>query len=123
QSVQAAMAFYQVPPQDTLIVLDDLALPVGAIRLRPGGSDGGHNGLRDIQRALGTPEYPRLRIGIDPPPANIAGRDYVLGHFSGAQREAVSAAIARAADAIIAWAEKGIATAMNIYNSKEVGAE
>ena len=65
RSVQAAMAFYQLSPMDLMVVLDDLALPCGKIRIRPGGSSGGHNGLKDIGRALGTDEYPRLRIGID----------------------------------------------------------
>jgi len=64
RSVQAAMAFYQLAPADVLVVLDDLALPAGKIRLRPGGSDGGHNGLKDIERALGTSQYPRLRVGV-----------------------------------------------------------
>src|SRR5436853_7902517 len=68
RSVQAAMAFYQLTPADVMIVLDDLALPAGRIRLRAGGSNGGHNGLRDIERALGTSQYPRMRIGIDPAP-------------------------------------------------------
>ena len=75
RSVQAAMAFYQLTPPEIMVVLDDLALPCGKLRIRPGGSDGGHNGLRDIQRALGTSQYPRLRIGIDPPPPRVPGRD------------------------------------------------
>ena len=54
-----------------MVVLDDLALPCGKIRIRAGGSDGGHNGLKDIERALGTEQYPRLRIGIDPPPPRV----------------------------------------------------
>src|SRR4051794_28367336 len=63
RSVQAALAFYQIEPADMLVVLDDLALPCGKIRLRAGGSSGGHNGLRDIERAIGSDRYPRLRIG------------------------------------------------------------
>ena len=62
------MEFYQLPPTDLMVVLDDMALPGGKIRMRPGGSSGGHNGLADIERMLGTNQYPRLRIGIDPPP-------------------------------------------------------
>src|SRR5215213_8220722 len=73
RSVQAAMAFYQLTPADVMVVVDDLALPCGKLRIRPGGSDGGHNGLKDFQRALGTNQYPRLRIGIDAPPPMIAG--------------------------------------------------
>ena len=119
RSVQAAMAFYQLTPADVMVVLDDLALPVGKIRLRAGGSDGGHNGLRDIQRALGTNQYPRLRIGIDPPPQFVPGRDYVLGRFTEAQREPTRKAVKRATDAIVTWAKDGIERAMNVYNAEE----
>jgi len=66
RAVQAAKSFYQVAPAEVMIVLDDLALPCGKLRIRPDGSSGGHNGLKDIERMLGTSEYPRLRIGIDP---------------------------------------------------------
>ncbi len=97
RSVQAAMAFYQLSPADLMVVLDDLALPCGKIRIRPGGSTGGHNGLKDIERVLGTDQYPRLRIGIDAPPPRIPGRDYVLGRFTDEQRKAVEPAIERAA--------------------------
>ena len=117
RSVQAAMAFYQLSPVDLMVVLDDLALPCGKIRIRPGGSAGGHNGLKDIQRALGTEEYPRLRIGIDPPPPRIPGRDYVLGRFTDEQRAAVDPAIDRATEAIVRWIENGIETAMNQFNA------
>jgi PTH1 family peptidyl-tRNA hydrolase len=117
QSVQAAMAFYQLSPADVMVVLDDLALPCGKIRIRPGGSSGGHNGLKDIQRALGTEEYPRLRIGIDAAPPRIPGRDYVLGRFTDEQRAAVDPAIDRAAQAILRWIENGIETAMNQFNA------
>ena len=73
KAVNAAMAFYQLLPTDIVIVLDDLALPCGRIRLRPGGSSGGHNGLKDIERVLGTNEYPRLRLGVDPTPSRCPG--------------------------------------------------
>ena len=117
RSVQAAIAFYQLSPVDLMVVLDDLALPCGKIRIRPGGSAGGHNGLKDIQRALGTEEYPRLRIGIDPPPPRFPGRDYVLGRFTDEQRAAVDPAIDRATEAIVRWIENGIETAMNQFNA------
>src|SRR5688572_15020080 len=71
RSVQAALAFYQLTPADLVVVLDDVALPCGKLRLRAGGSSGGHNGLKDIERALGTNQYPRLRIGVDPPPPRV----------------------------------------------------
>jgi PTH1 family peptidyl-tRNA hydrolase len=116
-AVQSAMAFYQLTPVDLLIVLDDLALPCGKIRLRSGGSSGGHNGLRDIERVLGTDQYPRLRLGIDAAPENIPGRDYVLGKFSPQQRSLIDPAVIRATDAIVTWIEKGIESAMSLFNA------
>ncbi len=116
KAVQAAMAFYQMTPADIMVVLDDLALPVGRLRLRGSGSSGGHNGLRDIERALATNQYPRLRIGIDPAPPRIAGRDYVLGKFTPEQRALLEPALGRACGAIMTWIDKGIETAMNQFN-------
>ena len=66
RAVQAAMAFYQLTPPEIMVVLDDLALPCGKLRIRKDGSSGGHNGLKDIERMLATEHYPRLRIGIEP---------------------------------------------------------
>lgn len=117
RSVQAAASFYQIAPSDLMIVLDDIALPCGRIRLRAAGSSGGHNGLKDIERALGTDEYPRLRVGIDPPPARVAQSDYVLGRFSPDQRIALDPAIDRASSAVETWIDKGIVSAMNQFNA------
>jgi PTH1 family peptidyl-tRNA hydrolase len=117
RAVQAALGFYQATPADVMIVLDDLALPCGRLRLRGSGSSGGHNGLKDIERALGTPDYPRLRLGIDPPPPPIAGKDYVLGRFAPEQRKLIDPAIVRATGAIVTWIDKGINAAMNQFNA------
>lgn len=117
RSVQAAASFFQVDPKDLLIVLDDVALPCGRLRLRSAGSSGGHNGLKDIQRALATEEYPRLRIGIDPPPPRVPQRDYVLGRFSPDQRIALEPAISRACGAVVTWIDQGIVSAMNQFNA------
>lgn len=117
RSVQAAMAFYQLGPADVMVVLDDVALPCGKLRLRAGGSSGGHNGLKDIARALGTEQYPRLRIGVDPPPPRVPQRDYVLGRFGEDQRAGIEQALDRAADALATWVEGGIKPAMNKYNT------
>ena len=119
QSVQQAMAFYRLPPAEVMIVLDDIALPCGKIRIRSGGSSGGHNGLKDIERALGTSQYPRLRVGIDPPPPRIPQRDYVLGRFAEEQKKPVDAAIQRSTDALTMWIERGINPAMNVFNAGE----
>jgi PTH1 family peptidyl-tRNA hydrolase len=117
RAVQAAMAFYQLSPQDVMIVLDDLALPCGKIRIRSEGSSGGHNGLKDIERALGTNKYPRLRVGIDAPPPYLPGKDYVLQRFSEEQKKLIGPAIKRSCEAIVTWADKGIVTAMNQFNA------
>lgn len=124
QSVQAAMAFYNVFPQDVMVVLDDLALPVGRLRLRGSGSSGGHNGLKDIQRALGTDQYPRLRIGIDSPRglesgARMPGKDFVLSRFTPDQRQLLDPVIARACGAIATWIDSGLNAAMNQFNKEE----
>ena len=118
RAVQAAMGFYQLSPAEVMIVLDDLALPCGKLRIRPNGSSGGHNGLKDIERMLATSEYPRLRIGIDPPPPRVPGKDYVLGRFSPEQRQITDPAVDRAVGAITTWMENGITTAMNRFNAE-----
>jgi PTH1 family peptidyl-tRNA hydrolase len=119
RSVQAAMAFYGLLPSDVLVVLDDVALPVGRIRLRGSGSSGGHNGLKDIERALATSAYPRLRIGIDPRPPQVEQKDYVLGRFSDEQRKTLNPTLDRAVDAVMLWMEKGIEPAMSKFNAEE----
>ncbi|HSI32205.1 MAG: aminoacyl-tRNA hydrolase [Phycisphaerae bacterium] len=119
RSVQAALSFYQLTPADCLIVLDDLALPCGKIRLRGAGSPGGHNGLKSIETSLDTDKYPRLRIGIDMPPPRVPQRDYVLGKFTPDQRPLVEQALARAAGAVVTWVDKGLNAAMNQFNKEE----
>ena len=119
RSVQAAKAFYQLSNDDLIVVLDDIALPCGKIRLRANGSTGGHNGLRDIERALGTSNYPRLRVGIDPQPPRVPQKDYVLGRFSEEQRKQLGPAIERSVEALLVWMDKGMTAAMNAFNASE----
>lgn len=119
RSVRAAMDFYQLSPPDVMVVLDEMALPCGKLRIRAGGSSGGHNGLKDIERALGTSQYPRLRVGVDAPPPRVPGRDYVLGRFSEEQRKQIDPALKRAADALLVWMDQGIHAAMNQFNAEE----
>ena len=115
--VQAAAAFYKVEPKDILVIVDDLALPLGKLRLKPGGSHGGQNGLRNIEQMLGTNKYPRLRIGIDPPPPRVNPSDWVLGKFFEEQRPAVDEALLKAAACAVTWAEHGPDRAMNQFNA------
>lgn len=124
RSVLAAMQFYQVAIGDVLVVLDDLALPCGTLRLRGDGSSGGHNGLRDIERVLGSDQYPRLRIGIDPAPPRVPGRDYVLQRFSDEQRkllEGKEGALGKAGGCVVTWADRGLAVAMGQFNVRGSG--
>ena len=117
-SIGEAVGFYKLDAaQDLLIVVDDVALPLGRIRLRAEGSPGGHNGLKDISRVLGGDAYPRLRIGIDPP-GRIPQIDYVLGRFTEGQRDALAPALASACDAIECWLAEGIAPSMTRYNAE-----
>lgn len=119
QAVGEAARFYKLEREDILVVVDDVALPAGRIRLRTSGSAGGHNGLSDIERALGGRDYPRLRIGIDSPPGVMAQRDYVLGRFTSEQMEKVEAAIERACDCVEAWLVDPISQVMSRFNGEE----
>lgn len=117
RSAGTLAGFYKVAPPDVLVVLDDLALPLGQLRARAQGSAGGHKGLSDVLAALGTPDVPRLRIGIGPRPAQIAGTDFVLGTFAPAEQPVVQKALELTADAVLDWVRQGIAFVMNRYNS------
>lgn len=116
-AVAEAKTFYKLEPADVLVVVDDVALPVGRIRLRGEGSAGGHNGLTDIERSLGTQAYPRLRVGIDAP-GMAKQRDYVLGRFSPEQVKDLEPAIDTACDCIESWIKQGLEKTMSLYNAK-----
>ena len=114
----ALMERYGVPPDRLLVVYDDLALDVGALRLRPKGGAGGHNGLQDVADALGSTEFPRLRIGVGNSFAPGQQVDYVLSPFSDEQRDAAADAVSLAADAALAFAQDGLQAAMNRFNRR-----
>jgi len=117
-TVSEAVRFFKLDPSNDLLVLvDDIALPCGGIRLRGDGSAGGHNGLADIEAKLGTNRYARCRIGIDPP-GQIPQRDYVLGRFREDQQPLVDAAVSTAAEAAECWISRGLVEAMNRFNRK-----
>ncbi len=101
-----------------LVVVDDLALPFGAVRMRPGGSDAGHNGLKNIAQMLGTAAYPRLRFGIGNDFPRGCQVDYVLGSFTPEQEKDMPERIGVAVDAIKTFCLAGINMAMNTYNKK-----
>ena len=115
-SVLAARDFYKIDGEDILVVCDDFHLDLGTLRMRAQGSSGGQKGLEDVLRRLGTQQINRLRIGVGPVPERIDPADFVLGRFTSAQTTEAQLQINRAADAVITWAEAGIATAMNRFN-------
>ncbi len=116
RSVGAAIAFYQTPLTDLLLVCDDFNLPLGKLRLRSQGSAGGQKGLDDTIKRLGSDEFSRLRIGIGPVPDAWDAADYVLGRFGPSDRTIVEQAIDQAAEAVECWIKEGIAEAMNRFN-------
>jgi PTH1 family peptidyl-tRNA hydrolase len=115
ESVAAAVGFYRTELCDLLVIVDDMALPLGRLRLRGSGSAGGHNGLADIVARLGSDGFARLRVGIGAArPGAAVG--HVLGSFTAAEQLAMDAATTRAADAAACWLEEGLDTAMNRFN-------
>lgn len=109
---------HRVKLEDLLIVVDDLDLPPGRLRLRAGGSHGGHNGLRSIIEALGSDAFPRLRVGIGRPPDGMDPAGFVLTRFSEQERAMIEPALDRAADAVEAVVREGLAVAMNRFNAR-----
>ncbi len=107
---------FKTGPDRILVVTDDINLPPGSVRIRKQGGPGGHNGLQSIITALGTNEYPRIRIGVGNPETSAEQVDHVLGTFNPATRELVAAAIVRAADAITMIVNSEIDGAMNKFN-------
>jgi len=112
-----AARFYKVPADHVLVVCDDVSLPVGKVRIRKGGSAGGHNGLKNLIAHLGTDQFPRIRIGVGQKPhPEYDLADWVLGKFQGEDRKAMDAAVKKAADAVECLLKEGPDRAMNKFN-------
>ena len=117
ESVGEAARFYKVPADHVVVISDDVSLPVGKLRIRKGGSAGGHNGLKNIILHLGTDQFPRLRVGVgEKPHPDYDMADWVLSSFKGKDAEDILAAAARAAEAVECYITKGADRAMNLYN-------
>jgi PTH1 family peptidyl-tRNA hydrolase len=110
-------------PGETVVVVDDLALPLGTIRLRKKGSDGGHNGLRSIATEWGTTDFPRLRLGIGAAPAGEDPADYVLERFGAAELHFVGEMVARACRCLEAIVLQGLDRAMGEFNTSPADGE
>jgi PTH1 family peptidyl-tRNA hydrolase len=119
QAVQALAGFYKIEPADIFIVTDDVALPLGKLRARREGGAGGHNGLKSIIQHLGTQAFPRMRVGVGRGGNGRDLSDHVLGRFDAAERDTVSAAVLRAADATEMFISEGIERVMNAFNAAE----
>lgn len=116
QSVQGLVRFYKLPLDHVLIAHDDLDLPFCAIRMRPGGGAGGQKGIKSTIDQLGTPEFARLRLGIDRPPGRMDAAAYVLQDFSRKELQTMSETLDWAADAALTWVTEGLNAAMNKFN-------
>jgi peptidyl-tRNA hydrolase, PTH1 family len=115
RSVRQAVEFYKLNLADLLVVCDDLNLPLGKLRIRSGGSDGGQKGLRDIIAQLGSDQVPRLRVGIGEN-GPIDAVDYVLTRFRPAERSQIEDALIDATQAVAVWVTQGLPAAMNRFN-------
>jgi PTH1 family peptidyl-tRNA hydrolase len=123
QSVSEALRFYKLDPaRDMLVIVDDLYLPTGAVRLKPSGGAGGHNGLTNIEQLLGTDAYPRLRVGCGLQPSGgkppfMDQADFVLGRFTDEEEPLLAGALFKAEQAVEVFASKGLEFAMNTANA------
>ena len=119
ESVSAMAGFYKIEPPDVLAIVDEAALPLGRLRARRDGSAGGHNGLKSLIQHLGTQAFPRLRVGVGRGTNGRDLSDHVLGRFDAGERDTVSAAVLRAADASEMFIAEGIERVMNAFNAAE----
>ena len=117
EAVAQAVSFYKLAPDHVIVVSDEVALPIGKLRIRTKGSAGGHNGLKNIIALLGTDQFPRIRIGVGAAPhPDYDMADWVLSSFKGKDAEDILAAAARAAEAVECYITKGADRALNLYN-------
>lgn len=115
--VAALARYHKVLPEDIVVVHDDLDLPLGTIRLKRGGGEGGHNGLRSVTKSLGTPDYVRIRFGIGRPPGSMDAADYVLKPFGAAERKTLPTLIDEAIEAIEAVLTDGLEAAQQRFHT------
>lgn len=117
EAVGEAARFYKIAPDHVLVISDDVSLPVGKLRIRTGGSAGGHNGLKSIIQHLGSDQFPRLKVGVGGKPhPDYDMADWVLGKLQGEDKEVMDEAVKRAADAVACFLKDGPQKAMNRFN-------
>jgi PTH1 family peptidyl-tRNA hydrolase len=118
QAVASLLRFYKLPHSRLLVIHDDIDLPFGTIRMRPGGGSGGQKGLASIIQQLGTQEFPRLRVGVGRPSGRMDPADHVLQTFSPAERELLLAVLKTAVEASLSFVKDGLSQAMNQFNGE-----
>jgi PTH1 family peptidyl-tRNA hydrolase len=116
RAVSQLMKAEKIEPNNFLVICDDINLDLGKIRIRASGSDGGHNGLKSITEALGTTDFPRLRIGIAAPDNKERLSEYVLSNFSRKEEEEIAHCVSLACECCVSWIRDGIAAAMSKFN-------
>ncbi|MFG3297356.1 aminoacyl-tRNA hydrolase [Micromonospora chersina] len=114
--VVALAQFHKIPPERVIAVHDELDIPYGQLRVKCGGGEGGHNGLRSMSKSLGTKDYVRVRFGIGRPPGRQDPADYVLSDFSPAERKELEFLVDRAADVVESVVTKGVEPTQNLYH-------
>ena len=121
--VAALRTFYKIPVERIVVIHDELDIPFGTIRLKQGGGDNGHNGLRSVTAALGSRDYLRVRVGIGRPPGRMDPADFVLHDFSAAERKVLPDVLERCADAVEALLQRGLAAAQNEFHGAAESAQ
>ena len=116
--VQQAAAWFKVPPERIVVCHDDLDVAVGELRVKRGGGHAGHNGLKDVDRALGTRDYLRVRIGVGRPPGRMPAKDHVLRRFQPAERETVDVVLEEVGDVVACLAAEGLEPTQNRYHGR-----
>lgn len=119
EAVRELAAYYKVEPEDIIVVYDDISLAPGQLRVRPKGSAGGHNGIKNIIAQLGTQEFPRVKVGVGEKPKGWDLADYVLSRFGPDERALMDEAVKNAADAVVTMISDGVDVAMNRFNMKK----
>jgi len=116
--VAGLMSFYKIPVENLIVVHDDLDIPFADVRLKIGGGEGGHNGLRSVTKSVGTRDYLRVRVGIGRPPGRMDAADYVLKDFAGPERSEVPLLVSDAADAAESLVGQGLVSAQQYWHSR-----
>lgn len=117
-AVREAMTALDLDVESLLVLVDDIHLDVGRTRVRRGGSDGGHNGMRSIVDTIGSDAFVRIRMGVGAVPQGMSQIDHVLGKFDASEVQRVDGMVARAAEAVRTWCADGVEVAMNLFNGR-----